>query len=99
MKIILAILLTLICQAAHANQVYDIYANNGVYLGNTGSRYDMNSINNPYGKYGSQYSPSSIHNNYGQYGSQYSPTSPSNQYVQPPIFVPQGQYVNPYMRY
>lgn len=58
----------------------DIYAEDGTYLGNTGSKYDANSINNPYGKYGSKYSAKSINNPYGTYGSQYSTQSPNNPY-------------------
>lgn len=64
-------------------QTSNIYANNGAYLGNTGSQYDPSSVNNPYGQYGSQYSPQSMRNPYGQYGSQYSPNSPTNPYAQP----------------
>ncbi len=42
-----------------------------------GSRYDANSINNPYGRYGSQYSPESINNPFGA-GSPYAVDSPNN---------------------
>lgn len=58
----------------------DIYAEDGTYLGNTGNRYDANSINNPYGKYGSKYSDNSVNNPYGTYGSEYSAQSPNNPY-------------------
>lgn len=53
----------------------------GKYLGNTGSRYDPDSIYNPYGRYGSRYSPDSVNNPYGIYGSPYSPKSPNNPYA------------------
>lgn len=70
-------------------QTYDIYANDGKYLGNTSSnRYDANSINNPYGQYGSKYSADSMRNSYGSYGSRYSTTSPNNRYAQPATAVP-----------
>ena len=70
--------------------VYDLYANDGSYLGNTSSNmYDSNSINNPYGQYGSQYSQASIRNSYGSYGSQYSSTSPNNSFALPGTAVPQ----------
>lgn len=68
----------------------NLYANDGTYLGNTGSKFDVNSVNNPYGKYGSPYSPDSITNPYGQYGSKYSITSPNNPYSQPGTVVPSG---------
>lgn len=80
--------LLLLCGPSSA-QVQDLYANDGTYLGNTGSQYDANSVNNPYGKYGSQYSPNSINNQYGQYGSQYSMTSPNDRYAAPGVAVPQ----------
>lgn len=85
-----AILITS-CAHAQIGQTYDIYANDGTYLGNTSNnQFDPNSINNPYGQYGSQYSPKSIRNPYGQYGSQYSPTSPNNPYAPQPNFQPRG---------
>jgi hypothetical protein len=60
----------------------------GQYLGNLGSKYDPNSINNPYGRYGSKYSSDSINNPYGQYGSRYSNQSPHNPYAnQQPILI------------
>lgn len=83
-------IMTILAAAAVANAYYgdcteynpcDIYAQDGTYLGNTGNKYDPNSINNPYGKYGSQYSPNSVRNPYGQYGSQYSTQSPNNPYT------------------
>lgn len=69
---------------------YSIYSQRGAYLGNTGSRYDANSVNNPYGRYGSRYSPESINNPYGQYGSRYSSESARNRYsTSPPVIVGQ----------
>ena len=37
---------------------------NGQYLGNFGSQYDANSVNNPYGVYGSPYSANGVNNPY-----------------------------------
>ena len=55
---------------------------NGEYLGQLGgSKYAVDSTNNPYGTYGSKYSPESINNPYGNYGSKYSPSSPNNPYA------------------
>ena len=51
------------------------------YLGNNGSKYDPNSVNNPYGRYGSRYSADSINNKYGKYGSKYSDQSVNNPYA------------------
>jgi hypothetical protein len=67
-----------------AAKAYDLYANDGTYLGKvTDNEYDPNSINNPYGKYGSEYSQSSVNNPYSKYGSEYSPYSPNNPYAAP----------------
>ena len=44
------------------------------------SKYDSNSICNPYGSYGSKYSGSSIWNPYGSFGNPYSANSPWNRY-------------------
>ena len=53
----------------------------GKFLGNvTNNPLDMDSINNPIGRYGSRYSPDSINNPYGRYGSRYSIDSPNNPY-------------------
>ena len=55
---------------------------NGEYLGQLGgSKYAVDSTNNPYGTYGSKYSPESINNPYGNYGSTVSPSSPNNPYA------------------
>jgi hypothetical protein len=43
------------------------------------SRYDPNSVQNPYGRYGSPYSPDSLTNPYGA-GNRYAPDSPRNPY-------------------
>lgn len=60
-------------------QPAQLYNQQGQFRGNTGSQYDPNSINNPYGQYGSRYSPDSINNPYGA-GSQYDVGSPTNPY-------------------
>lgn len=60
-----------------------------VYLGklNT-SKYNTESIWNPYGTYGSKYNQNSIWNPYGNYGSAYSHLSPFNAYASnPPVIV------------
>lgn len=84
--VLLALLLSL-SSVSYAQ--YNIYANDGTFLGNTGNQFDPNSINNQFGKYGSQFSPNSINNQFGQYGSQFSPSSPNNQFSQPGTIVPQ----------
>ncbi len=54
----------------------------GTYLGKIGaSKYDSDSISNPYGEYGSKYGSKSINNPYGEYGSKYSNKSPNNPYA------------------
>lgn len=71
----------------------------GKYLGDlNGSRYDPNSVNNPYGQYGSKYSPDSINNPYGQYGSRYSNDSPNNPYATnpPKVYDQSGNYLGDY---
>lgn len=80
-----------------------LLAADGNFLGKLStSRYDCESISNPYGRYGSKYSSSSIWNQYGRYGSKYSTLSPFNTYaVNPPIIYFKGiQYgfltSNPY---
>lgn len=46
-----------------------LYAEDGTYLGKAGaSRFDPESIDNPFGEYGSKFSPNSIRNPYGKYG-------------------------------
>lgn len=57
-----------------------IFAEDGTYLGNLGSRFDPESVNNPQGIYGSPHSPNSINNPHGVYGSPYSPQSPNSIY-------------------
>lgn len=87
----LLLLLGLLLFTATANaQVYDVYANNGTYLGNTGNQYNANSINNPYGQYGSPYSAQSVNNPYSTYGSPYSATSPNNPYAPSGAMVQRG---------
>lgn len=94
-KWILIILLSLV-PVVYAQNYYDIYANNGAYLGNTNAnQLDPNSINNPLGKYGNQLSPDSMRNPMGQYGSQLSPVSPNNQISQPGVAVPIYSYGQP----
>ena len=60
-----------------------------VYLGKiNASRYDSESIWNPYGTYGSKYNSKSIWNEYGRYGGKYSAYSPFNPYAShPPVLV------------
>ncbi|NQY78999.1 MAG: hypothetical protein HRT47_01680 [Candidatus Caenarcaniphilales bacterium] len=89
-KFVLLVLLLSTFNLAKADlNTYDLYANDGTYLGNTSNnQYDPNSINNPYGKYGSSYSMNSIRNQYGQYGSRYSSTSPNNQFSTPGRAIP-----------
>lgn len=53
---------------------------NGTYRGTLGSKYEADSVNNPYGRYGSQYSSDSINNPYSSAGSKYSADSPNNPY-------------------
>ena len=61
-------------------QTYNLYNSQGDYRGKIGaSRYDSDSVTNPYGRYGSKYSSDSINNKYG-IGSPYHPDSPSNKY-------------------
>lgn len=84
----LILLLALFLLAGPGYAQYNIYANDGTYLGNTGNRYDPNSINNPYGVYGSRYSPQSVNNPNGQYGSHYSAVSPNDPYTMPATAVP-----------
>jgi hypothetical protein len=57
------------------------------YLGAlNASRYDSESIWNPYGTYGNKYSSKSIWNQYGTYGNKYSSSSPFNEYASnPPV--------------
>jgi hypothetical protein len=64
------------------------------YLGNTGNRYDANSIFNPYGRYGSEFSTDSVNNRFGNYGSPFSPNSARNPYAidTPKLFDSQGNY-------
>ena len=51
------------------------------YLGKlNASRYDSESIWNPYGTYGNKYNSKSIWNQYGTYGSKYNTNSPFNEY-------------------
>ncbi|WP_285295821.1 hypothetical protein [Aureimonas altamirensis] len=65
----------------YASSQNNLYDSNG-FAGNTGSRYDPDSINNPYGQYGSRYSPDSVNNPYSERGSRYSADSPNNPYGQ-----------------
>ncbi len=67
---------------------YNIYANDGTFLGNTASSSDPNAINNPYGQYGSPLEPQSMNNPYGPYGSTYSSVSPNDPYAAPGQAVP-----------
>ena len=61
-------------------RTYNLYNGDGEYRGQIGgSRYDSDSVNNPYGRYGSKYSSDSINNPYGA-GSRYNSDSPSNPY-------------------
>lgn len=73
------------------------------YLGKpNGSKYDLNSQNNPHGQYGSKYAPNSVNNPHGRYGSPYSPYSATNPYAtQAPVVYRNGtevgrQTTNPY---
>lgn len=50
-----------------------IYSDDGEFLGTLGSRYEPDSVNNPYGRYGSKFAPDSINNPYGRYGNKFSP--------------------------
>jgi hypothetical protein len=64
------------------------------YLGNyNSSRYDPNSISNPYGA-GSPYNPNSVNNPYGRYGSQHSNDSANNPYATnaPKVYDQDGNY-------
>lgn len=62
-----------------------LFADDGTYLGKlVTSKYDSDSIYNPYGDYGSKYSKTSIFNTYGDYGSNYSNYSPYNRYATHP---------------
>jgi hypothetical protein len=61
-------------------RTYKLYTSDGEYRGKVGaSRYDSESVTNPYGKYGSRYSSDSIANPYGA-GNRYDSESPSNPY-------------------
>ena len=57
------------------------------YLGKlNASRYDSESIWNPYGTYGNKYNSKSIWNEYGTYGNEYNPNCPFNEYgSNPPV--------------
>jgi len=73
---------------------YELYGQDGTYLGNTSSEYSLNSIYNPYGRYGSEYSSKSIMNPYGRYGSEYSNYSWTNPYTNmSPIITKNGRYI------
>ena len=87
MRILLAVCLLFLLAAPSFAQ-YNIYANDGTYLGMPGNQYDPNSINNPYGAHGSPYVAQSINNPYGQYGSKYSIVSPNDPYSTPATAVP-----------
>lgn len=92
-----ATLLVALSPAAFAQWgAQNIYANDGTYLGNTGSQFDPNSVNNQFGQYGSQFSQKSVNNQFGPYGNQLSPTSPNNQFAPPPTYVPAQTYAAPY---
>lgn len=73
------------------SQTLHLYAgdDHDIYLGCLNcSRYDTNSIWNPYGNYGNSYSDNSIWNQYGKYGNGYNATCPWNQYaLKPPVVV------------
>ena len=59
-----------------------VIAEDGTYLGRLSrSRFDPESVENPYGVYGSRFSPASINNPYGSYGSAYGPLSARNPYT------------------
>ena len=90
MKTLIALTLILLAHSAFAVDIYD--PQSGKYLGQLGgSKYSMNSTNNPYGQYGSKYSMDSINNPYGEYGSQYSNKSPNNPYAtEAPIIIDRG---------
>lgn len=46
-----------------------LYSSSGTYLGELSqSRYNPDSISNPYSRYGSRYSPTSVNNPYSPYG-------------------------------
>ena len=57
------------------------------YLGKlNASRYDSESIWNPYGTYGNKYNSKSIWNAYGTYGNEYNSNCPFNEYgSNPPV--------------
>ena len=63
------------------------WTNEKDYLGKlNASRYDSESIWNPYGTYGNKYNSKSIWNQYGTYGSKYNTNSPFNEYgSNPPV--------------
>jgi len=62
-------------------RTYNLYNGDGEYRGKIGaSKYDSDSVTNPYGRYGSKYSSDSINNPYSSPGSRYSSESPNNPY-------------------
>lgn len=66
-----------------------------VYLGNYNTpATDINSVNNPRGKYGSTHYFDSIHNKYSKYGSKYSEYSVNNPYAlhAPKLYDQRGNY-------
>jgi len=72
-------------KATPAEQDSYLIAQDNQYLGRiTDSRYDTNSILNPYSPYGSKYSSTSIFNPYSPYGSEYGRFSINNPYCSTP---------------
>jgi len=68
-----------------------IVAPDGTFLGKITSKFDGESIFNPYGTFGNSYSSSSIWNKYSTWGSSYSSSSPFNRYTtSPPQVIKNG---------
>ena len=72
---------------------YDLYAQDGTYLGHTGNRFEPGSVYNRFGEFGSRYSTTSIWNKRGPHGSRYSPLSWRNpRSLQSPIITQNYTY-------
>ena len=88
------LVLSLLPAFAHAQGLILVDPSDGKYLGNlNASRYDPNSVSNPYGQYGSRYSPDSINSSMPRKrpisqrlltGQPVAMTSPSRRVTMPP---------------
>ena len=100
MRLIAALMLCVIVNSSHAQNICQlvagasVIASDGRYLGRVASNYDSESIFNEYGQFGGKYSSTSIWNEYGQYGGSYSSNSPFNPYTStPPLLVQDGRAI------